>query len=195
MRKLLNDNYEKTYFSLDVAQLLTNCQGTAWRVRKCNKNTIPLVNMFASHLTVATVHHPSTEPTSHIYQSLMRKDGGYGNLPSVVFHHPRSAEHFYNILDTCKGSSFGTNFTVAVPYVQLANYRNQDKVVKYGVPRHIIRISVGLEDAKELVEVVNRALEGVVEFEARPFYGVERSLCTDGNICRRSMCKETHVSN
>lgn len=124
----------------------------------------------------------------------MRKDGGYGNLLSVVFHNPRSAEHFYNILDVCKGSSFGTNFTLAVPYVQLANYWNQDKVVKYGVPRHIIRISVGLE-GEELVEVVARALEGVVEFEARPVHGVERSLCTEGDMSRGLMCKEAHISN
>lgn len=163
---------------------MTNCQSMAWRVKKCNNNTLPLVKLFASHPTVATVHHPSIEPTPHLYKSVMRKDGGYGNLLSVIFHNSRSAEHFYNILDTCKGSSFGTNFTLAVPYVQLANYWNQDKVERYGVPRHIIRISVGLEDEKELVEVVARALEGVVDFEARPGQGPERSMCKEGHILR-----------
>lgn len=69
------------------------------------------------------------------------------------------AEYFYNIVNMCKGSSFGTNFTLAVPYVQLAYYWNREKVPKYGVPQHIIRISVGLEESGEIVRTVAAALE------------------------------------
>lgn len=97
----------------------------------------------------------------------MRKDGGYGNVLSIVFHDPRTAEHCYNVFNVCKGSSFGANFTLAIPYVQLANYWNQDKVAKHGVPRHIIRISVGLEDSRQIVETAKRALKSVDEFEMK----------------------------
>ncbi|PIG80112.1 hypothetical protein AARAC_011650 [Aspergillus arachidicola] len=86
---------------------------------------------------------------------------------SIVFHDPRTAEHFYNVFNVCKGSSFGTNFTLAIPYVQLANYWNQDKVAKHGVPRHIVRISVGLEDSRQIVETVKRALKSEDEFEMK----------------------------
>lgn len=97
----------------------------------------------------------------------MRRDGGYGNVLSIVFHSPHSAEYFYDVLDVCKGSSFGTNFTLVIPYVQLANYWNRDKVPKYGVPQHIIRMSVGLEESDQLVATVTKALKAVEELESK----------------------------
>ncbi|KAL5003211.1 pyridoxal phosphate-dependent transferase [Aspergillus recurvatus] len=153
------------YFPLDARTLLENSKDIVWRVRQCNANTLPLVDLLRAHPSIATVHHPSTAPTSHLYKAMMRKGGGYGNVLSIVFHDPRSAEHFYNVLRVCKGSSFGANFTLAIPYVQLANYWNREKVPKYGVPEHIIRLSVGLEDVGELVDTVGRALTEVEVLE------------------------------
>ncbi|KAJ5958675.1 uncharacterized protein N7479_005825 [Penicillium vulpinum] len=159
-------NYEETYFPLDNLTRIENCKDMPWRVKRCNESTIPLVNLLSSHPSIATVHHPSTAPSSSLYQSVMRKGGGYGNVLSIIFHRPDSAEYFYNIIDVCKGSSFGTNFTLVIPYVQLANYWNRDKVPKYGVPQHILRISVGLEDSDRLVATVVKALKGVEVFES-----------------------------
>jgi len=163
---VLSNNYENIYFPLDLGTLLHNCQDIAWRVRKCNQNTLPLVNLFTEHASIAQVNYPSIDPTAHLYTRLIRKGGGYGNVLSIIFHHPSSAERFYNVLDVCKGSSFGTNFTLAIPYVQLANYWNRDKVPKYGVPQHIIRISVGMEDSEELIQTMSKALDEVVKLES-----------------------------
>jgi cystathionine gamma-synthase len=137
-----------------------------WRVKQCNANTLPLVDLLSKHKSIATVHHPSTAPTASIYESLRREGGGYGNVLSIIFHNPASAEYFYNVLDVCKGSSFGTNFTLVIPYVQLANYWNREKVPKYGVPQHILRMSVGLEDCEQLVDTVTKALREVEVFES-----------------------------
>ncbi|GMG12840.1 unnamed protein product [Aspergillus oryzae] len=143
------------------------CKDIVWRVKQCNPNTLPLIELFQAHPAIAAVNDPSIAPTSALYKSVMRKDGGYGNVLSIVFHDPRTAEHCYNVFNVCKGSSFGANFTLAIPYVRLANYWNQDKVVKHGVPRHIIRISVGLEDTRQIVETAKRALKSVDEFEMK----------------------------
>lgn len=167
IHEALSANYEDMYFPLDSEALKGNCQDLTWRVKRCNENTLPLVSLLGSHPSIAKVHHPSTAPTSLQYKSLMREDGGYGNVLSIIFHSPRSAEYFYNILDVCKGSSFGTNFTLVIPYVQLANYWNREKVPKYGVPQHILRMSVGLEDSDQLVATVAKALEEVREFESQ----------------------------
>ena len=164
---ILSANYENTYFPLDLDTLLHNCQNIAWRVRQCNQNTPPLVDLLAKHPSIAQVNHPSIDPAAHLYRALMRKHGGYGNIFSIIFHHPSSAEHFYNVLDVCKGSSFGTNFTLVIPYVQLANYWNRDKVPEYGVSQHIIRVSVGLEDSIELVQTVSRPLDEVTKLESQ----------------------------
>ncbi|KAB8223580.1 hypothetical protein BDV33DRAFT_200546 [Aspergillus novoparasiticus] len=80
-------------------------------------------------------------PVHRANLSVMRKDGSYGNVLSIVFHDPRTAEHFYNAFNVCKGSSFGTNFTLAIP--------------------------VGLEDSRQIVETVKRALKCVDGFEMK----------------------------
>ncbi|KAE8330164.1 pyridoxal phosphate-dependent transferase [Aspergillus sergii] len=166
LHTIISSQYENIYFPLDVEVLTKNSKNMSWRVRQCNQNTLPLIKLLHSHPSVAQVNHPSIAPTEPVYRSLMRKDGGYGNVLSIILHHPRSAEHFYNVLDICKGSSFGTNFTLAIPYVQLANYWNREKVPKYGVPQHIIRISVGLEDSESIVNAVAAALREVERLES-----------------------------
>ncbi|KAE8350361.1 pyridoxal phosphate-dependent transferase [Aspergillus coremiiformis] len=157
---------ENIYFPLDVHTIRQNCKNVVWRVKQCNQNALPLVDLFKSHAAIAEVNHPSIAPTRALYDSVRRRDGGFGNVMSIVFHDPRTAEHFYNVLNVCKGSNFGTNFTLAIPYAQLTNYWDQDKVAKYGVPKHIIRISVGLEDPEKIVDTITRALESVDEFES-----------------------------
>ncbi|KAF7585982.1 hypothetical protein BBP40_009754 [Aspergillus hancockii] len=167
IRAALSSKCQNTYFPLDVDIIRQNCKTIVGRVKQCNRNTLPLVDLFKAHPAIAEVNHPSIAPTSVLYKSVMRKGGGYGNVLSIVFHDPRMAEHFYNVVNICEGSSFGTNFTLAIPYVQLANLWNQDKVAKYGVPRHIIRISVWLGDAEQIVDTFARALKSVDEFDSK----------------------------
>ncbi|KAG4431945.1 hypothetical protein IFR05_012564 [Cadophora sp. M221] len=150
---------EVVCFPIDVVTLIRNSINMASRVRKSNVNIIPVLELFNKHPAVEQVNHPSLGPTSPWYENIMRREGGYGNVLSVVFRSPDFARRFYDSLDVCKGSSFGTNFTLAVPYVQLACYWKQDQCEKYGLPRHIIRISVGLEDSKEIVDRIESALE------------------------------------
>lgn len=162
----LSAQYETT-FPQDVDVLRNNSKDLVSRLQRCSENTLPLVDIFKHHPSIAQVNHPSIAPTAPIYRSVMRNGGSYSNLLSIVFHDPRSAKHFYDALDLCKGTSFGANFTVAIPYVQLANYWDQEKVPKYGVPQHVIRISVGLEDKEQLIKTVKAALEEVENLEAQ----------------------------
>lgn len=110
-------NYEETHFPMDILALIDNCKNMPWRMKRCDESTLPLVNLLSPPPLTATVHHPSTAPTSSLYQSVMRKDGGYGNVLSINFHRPDSAESSDNILDVRKGSSFKTNFTLVISYV------------------------------------------------------------------------------
>ncbi|EFZ03959.1 cystathionine gamma-synthase [Metarhizium robertsii ARSEF 23] len=152
--------HESVYcFPGDVAALKRNSANMAARVRRSNANAVPVVEFLQQHPSVKQVSHPSLGPTSRWYTKHMRREGGYGNVLGVVMRDPKTARGFYDNLDVCKGSSFGTNFTLAVPYVQLACYWDQDKCEEYGLPRHVIRISVGLEDAGEIVGKIRSALE------------------------------------
>ena len=77
----------------------------------------------------------------------------------MVFKEREQAVAFYDAIETAKGPSLGTNFTLTSPYVLLAHYQELDWAEQYGVDRDLIRISVGLEETDELVNVFTRALE------------------------------------
>ena len=81
----------------------------------------------------------------------MRPGAGYGCLLSFELHGGlKAAKRFYDALKVCKGPSLGTKFTLVCPYVLLAHYKELDWAENCGVPRHLIRVSVGLEKPQEL---------------------------------------------
>ncbi|RGP70045.1 cys met pyridoxal phosphate-dependent [Fusarium sporotrichioides] len=103
-------------FPEDVKTLRRNSVNMVDRVRTANENAMAVVELLKNHPLIAQVNHPSQGPTFSSYDRHRRKNGGYGNILSVVFHCPESARLFYDVLDVCKGSSFGTNFTLVIPF-------------------------------------------------------------------------------
>ena len=61
---------------------------------------------------------------------------------------------FYDALSLPKGPSLGTNFTLVCPYALLAHYNELSWAESYGVPRNLIRISVGLEDIQVNIKAI-----------------------------------------
>lgn len=57
-----------------------------------------------------------------------------------------------------KGPSLGTNFTLCCAYTLLAHYSELEWAAEYGVFEHLVHISVGIEDAGILEDLVRRAL-------------------------------------
>lgn len=157
--------YEEANFPLDVVTLARNCADFVPRVHRCNLNTLSVLNLLSAHSSVEEVYHPLIGSRKPIYERYRRARGGYGNVLSIIFREPRSAIRFYDTLDVFKGTSFGTNFTLATPYVQLAHYHEQDWVESYGIPKHIIRLSVGLESEHQILKAVAEALAEVERSE------------------------------
>jgi cystathionine gamma-synthase len=103
--------------------------------------------------------------TAHLYERYRRPNGGHGYLLSFLFRNPVSAVVFYDSLDICKGPNVGTNFSLALPYAQLSHALELDWAESQGVPRHIVRISVGLELEELLIARIDDALLEVEKFE------------------------------
>jgi len=97
---------------------------------------------------------------SEAYEALRRPQGGWGSLVTFL---PRDAATrspaIYDRLELCKGPSLGTVFTLACPFTLLAHYSELDWAESCGVSRHLIRISVGLEDPEELWRRLDAALD------------------------------------
>lgn len=76
----------------------------------------------------------------------------------MTFHSREDAIAVFDTMEISKGPSLGTNFTLASPYTLLAHYGELDWAAQFGVASDLIRISVGLEETEELVDILNRAL-------------------------------------
>lgn len=81
----------------------------------------------------------------------------------MVFHDDEHAIWFYDAIETAKGPSLGTNFTLTSPYTILAHYGELEWAKQFGVERGLVRISVGLEDKETLSRVFGKALEAIEE--------------------------------
>lgn len=78
--------------------------------------------------SVKQVNYPKTSPTRANYEKCRNPGAGYGGLLSATFYTRLDAVAFFDNLDTVKGPSLGTNFTLSSPYVILAHYGELDWV-------------------------------------------------------------------
>ncbi|KAE8145512.1 pyridoxal phosphate-dependent transferase [Aspergillus avenaceus] len=151
--------HEDTYFPLDAMIMAQNASDFETRVSRCNANALAVANFLTTHPLVARVYYPSLVPSRPYYDQVRRKDGGYGYLLSIVFHHPEIAVRFYDALDMCKGPSVGTNFSLAIPYSLLAHFHEQDWAESEGgIEKYMVRISVGMEREEDIIARVQDAL-------------------------------------
>lgn len=146
--------------------LLENCRDFPSRVRKANSNALAITNFLQTHDLIDHVNYPNKVASASLYEQYRRPDGGYGSLVSLVFKKPASAMHFYNTIDLCKGPSFGANFTLVLPYCQVAHAFELDWAESQGISKHMVRISVGLEDESTLIQKFHEALQAVETLNA-----------------------------
>lgn len=142
----------------DAEVLLSNLATYSKRNKLINQNGADLADWLSRHPAVAEVWHPSLT-TRDAYDVLRRKQGGYGGLISVVLKNSKKTPKVYDALRFCKGPSFGTPFTLVCAYPMLAHYHELDWAEDCGIPRHLLRISCGLEPLSKLTAVLEEAFE------------------------------------
>ncbi len=142
----------------DAEVLLSNLKGYAKRMKTVNANGLELATRLANHPAVSQVWHPSLT-TRENYDTVRKRNGGYGGLMSFVLKNPRKTPKVYDALKLSKGPSFGTPFTLVCPYTMLAHYTELEWAEGCGVPANLLRVSCGLEPAARIVAAFDEALE------------------------------------
>ncbi|MDX1921418.1 MAG: PLP-dependent transferase [Candidatus Caenarcaniphilales bacterium] len=153
LSRALEDLYQDNLWTEDAIILENNSRSFAERMNKINKSAETLCDFLERHPKVHKVYYPKFIDTYN-YKELQSSHlgAGFGGLFSLELVNPETnAPIFYDNLRICKGPSLGTNFTIACPYTLLAHYDELDFVEECGVSRYLIRFSVGLEEAKELI--------------------------------------------
>lgn len=144
---------------IDAIALDQGSEDVAERVHQLNANTLFLAQRLRSHPAVAQLFHPGE---CENFKALQRTDAGHGCLLSFELRGgAKTAQKVYDALAVCKGPSLGTAFTLVCPYVLLAHYEELSWVKRCGVPSHLLRVSVGLEEPQELWERFQKALKNV----------------------------------
>ncbi len=158
LKSLLAEEYEDIFYDEDAIVLERNSRDAAQRMPQINHNAARLCEFLAQRPEVADVFYPARTDRAN-YEQHLRSGGGYGGLFSVVLRDPAAkTERFYDTLQIAKGPNLGTNFTLCCPFTLLAHYRELDFAESCGISRHLIRVSVGLEDSDWQIERFAEAL-------------------------------------
>ncbi len=140
----------------DVIFMERNSRDFATRVDRINANAEAICEVLRASPLVAQLYYPKYGASRANYEAC--RVGGYGGLLSFSFQRKAQAIAFYDALDTAKGPSLGTNFTLTSPYVVLAHYQELDWCAELGVNPDLLRISVGLEETGALRQCIETAL-------------------------------------
>ncbi|KAH8819616.1 cystathionine gamma-synthase-like protein [Xylogone sp. PMI_703] len=159
LKNVASVEYEDTYWAEDIIFMERNSRHFVSRIERINANAEVICDILQAHPLVKTIYYPKYNSSRDNYDTCRTPKGGYGGLLSVTFQTTAQAIAFYDRLETAKGPSLGTNFTLTSPYVLLAHYQELDWAGQFGVPADLIRISVGLEDADDLKSCFLTALK------------------------------------
>ncbi|KAJ5425231.1 Pyridoxal phosphate-dependent transferase major regionsubdomain 2 [Penicillium sp. CMV-2018d] len=142
LHRQLTVSYEKTLFPGDIAVLHDNSRDFVHRVQVTNRNAEIIAAKLAAHPAVERVNYPTMTTRPHI-----------------IFRDNETALRFYDGVNIFKGGSFGTVFTLSTPFAQLATDADRARFAEAGIPSHIVRISIGMEDIDALVDTLFGAIE------------------------------------
>lgn len=161
LKQYLAKNYEDNEFEEDSVVLERNSRDFVSRIQRVNHNAEVIADTLRAHPSVKQVNYPKHCESRHFYEAYKLPDGGYGGLLSATFHDVEDAKVFYDHLETQKGPSLGTNFTLSSPFVLLAHYGELEWAAKYGCEISLVRFSIGLEETDRLKAAFDAALAAI----------------------------------
>jgi cystathionine gamma-synthase len=158
LKAIAHAQHEELLWGEDVAVLEQQARSFPDRMQRHNRNGLLLAERLQRHPAVERVWYPKWE-FSEVYEAVRRPNGGWSSLITFL---PKNAAArsplIYDRMAVCKGPSLGTSFTLACPFTLLAHYTELEWAESCGVSRHLIRISVGLEDPEVIWQRLDQAL-------------------------------------
>lgn len=161
LKRAVLAEHEDLLWGEDAAVLDRQARGFPERMQRHNAGGLLLAERLRAHPAVAQVWYPKWQ-CAEFYEAVRRPGGGWSNLISFLTREAaRTAPLVYDALEICKGPTLGTVFTLACPFTLLAHYGELDWAESCGVSRHLIRVSVGIEEPEALWSRFARVLDTV----------------------------------
>ena len=141
--------------------LLRGLKTLGLRVEQQNRNALALAQFLESHSKVERVNYPGLE--SHPQHSIARRQmKGFGGMMSVVLHGDEQVPaRLINSLQLAKCAvSLGGVDTLIVPAATMfAHQHSAEQRRAAGIGDRLVRISVGIEDERDLIADFAQALD------------------------------------
>ncbi|KER72395.1 cystathionine gamma-synthase family protein [Burkholderia cepacia] len=132
------------------------------RVQKCSETALLLAEYLQGHAAVRQVSYPglADHPQHHIAKTLFRADSW---LLSFELTRADATVEFLNYLRIpIKATGLGDTRTLVIPVASTIFWEAGAAIrLSMGIPDGMIRVSVGIEDAEDLIEDFERALKFV----------------------------------
>ncbi len=134
------------------------------RVERHVQNALKIVNYLANHPQVEAVHHPSleSEPSHKLYKKYFPKGGG----SIFTFEIKGNADTAKKFIDNLAIFSLLANVAdvkslVIHPASTTHSQLSEEELLDQGIKPNTIRLSIGIEDADDLIAALDTAFEAV----------------------------------
>jgi cystathionine gamma-synthase len=133
------------------------------RVRQQNENALRIAHFLSKHPKVAQVFYPGLE-THENHEIARRQMSGFGGVLSFALHGGFDAVAAFlpRLRYANLAANLGSVETVAGPPATTSHVEStREERAASGIPEALIRYSVGIEDADDLIEDLSQALDRV----------------------------------
>lgn len=146
----------------DLARMAEQISRYPETIHQVNKTAVKVAEFLESHPGITSVSWARTQPSGYNYNWLQHLEAGPGSILSFTTRKPLA--EFYDPSRLVKSPSFGARFTMMCPFMYLAHYdlvsnpEGRATLRKHGVDPDLIRLSVGLEPADDIINELQRTL-------------------------------------
>jgi cystathionine beta-lyase/cystathionine gamma-synthase len=147
--------------------LMRGIKTLAVRVERQNENALQVAQFLARHPKVRSVHYPFLEGHPQRALAMDQMGGGGGVLSFEVEGSGEDAKRLTEALNlfTLAPSLGGVDSLVSIPVLTSHAMISAEQRTKMGVTEQMIRLSVGIESAEDLIADLEQALKAVKPVE------------------------------
>ena len=155
-REFIPSIVEKPYLR-DLQRLAFAIKDYKTRMEKISFNTIALLDYFKHSNRITAIYSALNPQYIDNFLKVRKSETAMPGLISILFD--KKLHHYYDRMRLAKGPSFGTAFTLAMPYVYLAHFEllhnpeGRNYLERNGLKSELLRISVGTEPIDEIIKV------------------------------------------
>ncbi|GAB5560162.1 MAG: aminotransferase class I/II-fold pyridoxal phosphate-dependent enzyme [Synoicihabitans sp.] len=151
-------------YSRDLRRLAAQIPAYKATVRRTNDTAREVVNYLENHPAVREVFWSLQASTRANFAKIARESGNIGSMISFTVNRPLA--EVYDDMPLPKGPSFGMANTLICPFIYLAHYdliqteAGRAELSAAGIDPELLRLSVGIEPAEEIIAALAVALDG-----------------------------------